>query len=235
MQAIIVDDERLARKELRTLLASFPDIKIIGECDNANDAITEIDKLKPDLIFLDIHMPCKDGFSVLEELHHIPQVIFVTAYDEYAIKAFEVNALDYLLKPVQSDRLEEAIKKLTKETPISKENDKLNLNDSVFVKDGDNCWFVKLKDVPMFESEGNYVRVYFENHKPLILKSLNNLETKLDEKYFFRANRKLIINLNWIDKIENWFNGGLMVDMKNGKKVEISRRQTSKLKNMKSL
>ena len=235
MQAIIVDDERLARKELRNLLTSFPHIKIIGECDNANDAITEIDKLKPDLIFLDIHMPCKDGFSVLEELYHVPQVIFVTAYDEYAIKAFEVNALDYLLKPIQPERLEEAIKKLAKEVVNSKENDKLNLNDSVFVKDGDNCWFVKLKDVPMFESEGNYVRVYFENHKPLILKSLNNLETKLDEKYFFRANRKLIINLNWIDKIENWFNGGLMVDMKNGKKVEISRRQTSKLKNMKSL
>jgi len=235
MQAIIIDDERLARKELRNLLTSFPEIEIIGECDNANDAIIEIDKLKPGLIFLDIHMPCKDGFSVLEELYHLPQVIFVTAYDEYAIKAFEVNALDYLLKPIQPERLEEAIKKLSKETIIPSGNDRLTLNDMVFVKDGDNCWFVKLENVPMFESEGNYVRVYFEGHKPLILKSLNNLEKKLDEKYFFRANRKLIINLNWIDKIENWFNGGLIIAMKNGKKVEISRRQTSKLKNMKSL
>jgi len=234
MQAIIVDDERLARKELRNLLASFPEIEIIGECDNADDAITEIDKLKPDLVFLDIHMPCKDGFGVLEEVYHLPQIIFVTAYDEYAIKAFEINALDYLLKPIQPERLEEAIKKLDKEIVVS-ESDKLGLNDLVFVKDGDKCWFVKLEDIPMFESEGNYVRVYFENHKPLILKSLNNLESKLDEKHFFRANRKLIINLNWIEKIENWFNGGLMVDLKNGKKVEISRRQTSKLKNMKSL
>ena len=234
MEAIIVDDERLARKELQNLLNSFPEIKVIEECDNAEDAVKVIDKLKPDLVFLDIHMPCKDGFSILEEVYHLPQVIFVTAYDEYAIKAFEVNALDYLLKPIQPERLEEAIKKLEKEytEPAS---DKLGLNDLVFVKDGDKCWFVKLEDIPMFESEGNYVRVYFKNHKPLILKSLNNLENKLDEKHFFRANRKLIINLNWIEKIENWFNGGLMVHLKNGKNVEISRRQASRLKNMKSL
>lgn len=236
MNAIIVDDERLARKELQSLLAQFPEIKIIAECNNANDAIIEIDKLKPDLIFLDIHMPGKDGFGVLEELEHMPQVIFVTAYDEYAIKAFEINALDYLLKPIQPERLEESIKKLdtTPITPISDEN-KLGENELVFVKDGDRCWFVKLADVPMFESEGNYVRVYFDGNKPLILKSLNNLANKLDERHFFRANRKFIINLNWIASIENWFNGGLKVKLKNGEEVEISRRQASKLKDLKSL
>lgn len=236
MNAIIVDDERLARKELQSLLAQFPEIKIIAECNNADDAIIEIDKLKPDLIFLDIHMPGKDGFGVLEELEHMPQVIFVTAYDEYAIKAFEINALDYLLKPIQPERLEESIKKLdtTPITPISDEN-KLGENELVFVKDGDRCWFVKLADVPMFESEGNYVRVYFDGNKPLILKSLNNLANKLDERHFFRANRKFIINLNWIASIENWFNGGLKVKLKNGEEVEISRRQASKLKDLKSL
>ena len=111
----------------------------------------------------------------------------------------------------------------------------MGIKNQVFVKDGDKCWFVNLSDVPMFESEGNYVRVYFGTNKPLILKSLNNLANKLDENVFFRANRKFIINLNWIDKIESWFNGGLMVKLKNGEQVEISRRQASKLKEMKSL
>lgn len=236
MRAIIVDDERLARKELINLLKEFPNVEVIKECDSAEDAISEVDKLKPDVVFLDIHMPGKDGFGVLEELDYTPHVIFVTAYDEYAIKAFEVNALDYLLKPIQSDRLKEAISKIKVENyqEVSK-SDKLGLNDQVFVKDGDKCWFVKLEDVPMFESEGNYVRVYFGNNKPLILKSLNNLANKLDENVFFRANRKYIVNLEWVDNIESWFNGGLMVKLSNGQQVEISRRQASKLKDMKSL
>jgi len=236
MKAIIVDDERLARKELTKLLSEFPHIEIIKECDSAEEAIVEVDKLKPDVVFLDIHMPGKDGFGVLEELDYTPHVIFVTAYDEYAIKAFEVNALDYLLKPIQTDRLKEAISKINIEPADANLNsDKLGENHQVFVKDGEKCWFVRLGDVPMFESEGNYVRVYFDNHKPLILKSLNNLANKLDENTFFRANRKFIINLKWVDKIESWFNGGLMVKLKNGEQIEISRRQASKFKEMKSL
>ncbi len=236
MKAIVVDDERLARNELKSLLSEFPNIEIIEECDSAESAIIAVDKLKPDIVFLDIHMPGKDGFGVLEELDYMPHVIFVTAYDEYAIKAFDVNALDYLLKPIQPERLKEAIDKVKEEIiePVSL-SDKLGLNNQVFVKDGDKCWFVNLSDVPMFESEGNYVRVYFNGNKPLILKSLNNLANKLDEDVFFRANRKFIINLNWIEKIESWFNGGLMVKLKNGEQVEISRRQASKLKEMKSL
>ncbi len=236
MRAIIVDDERLARQELKSLLAEFSEIEIIQECNSAMDAIEEVDRLKPDVVFLDIHMPGKDGFGVLEELDYTPHVIFVTAYDEYAIKAFEVNALDYLLKPIQTDRLKEAINKVNAELsqPVMN-NDKLGENSQVFVKDGEKCWFVKLGDVPMFESEGNYVRVYFDKNKPLILKSLNNLANRLDEDVFFRANRKFIINLKWIEKIENWFNGGLMVELKNGEKIEISRRQASKLRELKSL
>jgi len=236
MKAIIVDDERLARNELRSLLSEFPDIEIIEECNSAESAIAAVDKLKPDVVFLDIHMPGKDGFGVLEELDYMPHVVFITAYDEYAIKAFDVNALDYLLKPIEADRLKEAIEKVKTELiePVAL-SDKLGLNHQVFVKDGDKCWFVNLSDVPMFESEGNYVRVYFGKNKPLILKSLNNLAHKLDEEVFFRANRKYIINLNWIDSIESWFNGGLMVKLKNGEQVEISRRQASKLKEMKSL
>ena len=236
MKAIIVDDERLARNELRRLLADYPEVEIIEECNSAEAAIIAVDKLRPDVVFLDIHMPGKDGFGVLEELDYMPHVIFITAYDEYAIKAFEVNALDYLLKPVEVDRLKDAINKVKAELiePIEK-SDKLGVDDQVFVKDGDRCWFVNLSDVPMFESEGNYVRVYFDKNKPLILKSLNNLSNRLDEASFFRANRKFIINLNWVESIENWFNGGLMLKLKNGEKVEISRRQASKFKEMKSL
>ncbi|OFY93540.1 MAG: DNA-binding response regulator [Bacteroidetes bacterium RIFCSPLOWO2_12_FULL_31_6] len=236
MKAIIVDDERLAREELKNLLMDFPNMEIIAECDNAEAAITAVDNLKPDVVFLDIHMPGKDGFGVLEELDYIPHIIFVTAYDEYALKAFEVNALDYLLKPIQLERLKEAINKV-KEAELESINDseKLGLSNLVFVKDGEKCWFVKLADVPMFESEGNYVRVYFDKNKPLVLKSLNNLANRLDENVFFRANRKFIINLNWVEKIESWFNGGLMVKLKNGEQIEISRRQASKLKDMKSL
>jgi two-component system LytT family response regulator len=235
MKVIIVDDERLARKELQSLLTKFSNVEVIAECDSVQTAIVEIERLKPDLVFLDINMPEKDGFALLEELNFIPEIIFVTAYDEYAIKAFEVNALDYLLKPIQSERLEEAINKFTSPEATGNTSQKLGLNDQVFVKDGEKCWFVKLANVPMFESEGNYVRVYFENNKPLILKSLNNLANKLDENVFFRANRKYIINLNWIDTIESWFNGGLMVKLKTGVKIEISRRQASRLKDMKSL
>ncbi|MGB0882114.1 MAG: LytR/AlgR family response regulator transcription factor, partial [Vicingaceae bacterium] len=225
-----------ARNELKRLLEEHPEVNVIEECNSAEDAIVAVDKLKPDVVFLDIHMPGKDGFGVLEELDYMPHVIFITAYDEYAIKAFEVNALDYLLKPIEVDRLKDAINKVKAELvdPVEK-SEKLGVNDQVFVKDGDRCWFVNLSDVPMFESEGNYVRVYFDKNKPLILKSLNNLSNKLDETSFFRANRKFIINLNWVESIENWFNGGLMVRLKNGEKVEISRRQASKFKEMKSL
>lgn len=237
LKAIIVDDERLARKELAKSLSKFNEIEIIDEASNANEALAKIDQQKPDLIFLDIQMPGKTGFDLLEELNHIPEVIFTTAYDEYAIKAFEVNALDYILKPIEENRLEEAIKKLSvknSETNEPKES-KLSENDQVFVKDGDKCWFVLLSNIRLFESEGNYVKVYFENNKPMILKSLNTLDKRLDDKVFFRANRKHIINLKWIEKTESWFNGGLLVTLRGGETVEISRRQAVKLKEMMSL
>ncbi len=245
MRTLIIDDERLARKELATLLKDYPQIEIIGECSNVDEARDEIEKHKPDLIFLDIQMPGKNGFDLLDELHFMPQVVFVTAYDEYAIKAFEVNALDYLLKPVETKRLDETIKKM--EARISElkaqqpSNDdhqntgKLGEDDQIFLKDGEKCWFVSLKDVRMFESEGNYVRVYFNTYKPLILKSLNNLEDRLDTKVFFRTNRKFIVNLRWVEHIENWFNGGLQVTLRDGTKVEVSRRQAAKFKDVMSL
>lgn len=244
IKAIIVDDERLARKELQRILTDYKNIKIIEECSNAVDAIKAIDQMQPDLVFLDIQMPGKNGFELLEELSFTPEIMFISAYDEYALKAFEVNALDYILKPIDEDRFGHSLQKVIQKIEARKEeqnhpevNDAEGLgeNDQVFLKDGDKCWFVQLKDIRLFESEGNYVRVYFENEKPLILKSLNNLEKKLSDKVFFRANRKHMINLKWVDKIETWFNGGLLVILKDENKVEISRRQAVKLKEMMSL
>ena len=239
MKALIVDDERLARKELHKLCDAYPEIENLEECGSAQEAREYMEENPVDLLFLDIQMPGKSGFELLEELSNVPKVIFVTAYDEYAIKAFEYNALDYLLKPVEEKRFTEAMSKVIaekNEKSTDQDSDQhINIHDQVFVKDGDKCWFVKMKDIALFESEGNYVRVYFDDVKPLILRSLNNLEKRLDSKKFFRANRKFIINLDWVDEIENWFNGGLLVKLKNDKQVEISRRQSSKLKDMMSL
>jgi two-component system LytT family response regulator len=239
MKVLIIDDERLARKELSNLLAEYKDIEILGEAANADEAEEMIDKLNPDLIFLDIQMPGRTGFELLETLEKTPKVIFTTAYDEYALKAFEFNALDYLLKPIEPKRLTESINKIRLEVEAQEEkekkNNQLTVNDQVFVKDGDNCWFVKLKDVRLFESDGNYIKVYFDKNKPMIHKSLNALDEKLDNKHFFRVSRKHIINLEWIDEIETWFNGGLMVKLKGGDKVEVSRRQATKFKDLMSL
>ena len=240
MKALVIDDERLARKELISLLSEFPRIEIVGEAVNADDAIEKIDALKPDILFLDIQMPGKNGFELLETLDIVPKVIFTTAYDEYALKAFEVSALDYLLKPIRKERLEECVQKIMDAVQEEKMHSsettyKLGLNDQVFVKDGDKCWFVRLSNVRLFESDGNYIKVYFDNFKPMIHKSLNALDKKLDDRAFFRASRKHIINLSWVDSIESWFNGGLLVKMKGGEKVEVSRRQASKFKDMMSL
>lgn len=236
MKALIIDDERLARKELIKLLEDFPEIEILGEAANADEAYEQINELKPDLLFLDIQMPGKTGFELLEMLDSVPTVIFTTAYDEYALKAFEVNALDYLLKPIQLDRLNETIAKLEppKKQEVEKEP-KLGLNDQVFVKDGDKCWFVTLKNIRYFESDGNYIKVFFDNFRPMIHKSLNALDEKLNDRDFFRASRKHIINLSWVEGIEQWFNGGLMVKLRGGDKVEVSRRQAAKFKEKMSL
>lgn len=242
-RAIIIDDERLARNELKKLLSEFDEIEVIAEASNADEAIGLIESHQPDLIFLDIQMPAKTGFELLTELERSPQVIFTTAHDEYALKAFEVNALDYLLKPIDPKRLSDAVQKiLTVEEREeldegTKEENRgiLSDNDQVFVKDGEKCWFVKLSDIRLFESVGNYARVFFGPNRPLILKSLNSLEERLDTKTFFRANRKHIVNMKMIEKVEPFFNGGLLLEIRGGEKIEVSRRQAVRFKEMMSL
>jgi len=244
MRAIIIDDERLARAELRKLLQDFPEVEVVDEASNAEEGVQKIESHNPDLIFLDIQMPGRTGFEMLQELDHAPTVVFTTAYDDYALKAFEVNALDYLLKPIEPKRLADAVEKIKKlqngkaAQPASTGYSPCGLlgeHDQVFVKDGERCWFVKLSEVRLFESVGNYAKVFFGTNKPLILKSLNALEERLDPKIFFRANRKHIVNLHLIDKVESYFNGGLLLELKGGEKIEVSRRQTVKFKEMMSL
>ena len=245
MRAIIVDDERLARNELKRLLENFPSIEVVGEAANTEEASQLIEELQPDVAFLDIQMPGKTGFEWLEEWDgFLPEIIFTTAFDEYALKAVEVNALDYVLKPIELARLSESIQKLESrfQRPASTEksvtaNHVLGGNDQIFVKDGEKCWFVRLDRVRLCESMGNYVRLFFDDQKPLVLKSLNSLEERLDPKLFFRCNRKHIVNLNFIEKIEPWFSGGLQVTLKGDKaeKIEISRRQSIRFKELLSL
>ena len=246
MNVLIVDDSRLARTELRHLLQSFPDVEVVGEARHADEARTLIRELSPDLLLLDVQMPGQTGFELLASLDAAPHVIFTTAYDEYALQAFAVNALDYLLKPVQEARLAAALAKVrvrlapapaagpapeasaAPATPLGE-------HDQVFVKDGERCWFVRLADVKLFEIHGSYTRIHFENHKPLIPRTLQQLEARLDPKVFFRINRQQIINLKWIAGIEPWFSNTLKLMLRDGPEVEVSRQQSVRFRELLSL
>ncbi|MFY8020341.1 MAG: LytR/AlgR family response regulator transcription factor [Bacteroidia bacterium] len=238
MNTIIVDDERLAREGLKGMLKEFPEIQIVAEASNVDEALELIDKLKPQLLFLDINMPEKTGFDLLEELIETPVVIFTTAYNEFAIKAFEINALDYLLKPIGNDRLREAVQKAKKQIEdikVQSQRAQLQPDERVFIRDGDRCWFIKLEEIRMIESAGNYAKIHFDRFQPLIHRTLNSLDERLSHQLFFRANRQQIINLNYIDKIEPFFNSGFLMYLKDGTKVEVSRRQAVKFKELMSL
>ncbi|MDX6747588.1 LytTR family transcriptional regulator DNA-binding domain-containing protein [Polaribacter sp. PL03] len=231
LKAVIVEDSRLARNELKELIKEHKEIEILGEAENVDDGFKLINETKPDVLFLDINMPEKDGFELLEMLDEVPTTIFTTAFDEYAIKSFEYNAFDYLLKPINQKRfsksIEKVIESISNTTKTETKNvDALSLDKQIFIKDGEKCWLVKIEDISLFEILGNYTRVYFENNKPLIYKSLAQVEEKLPKEVFFKANRQQIININHVKKVVSWFNGKLKVEMNSGEEVEISRRQS---------
>ncbi len=230
--AIIVEDSRLARVELKELLKNHAEIEVIAEAENVDKAYKLITEKNPTLLFLDINMPEKDGFQLLEMLDKIPIVVFTTAYDEYAIKSFEYNAFDYLLKPINKDRFAKTITKLLPflEKKQEEATKTLNENAQIFIKEGEKCWIISLKEVVLFEIVGNYTRVFFENNKPLIYKSLNQVEEKLPKELFFRANRQQIINLKEIKKVTPWFHGKLKISLSNNVDVETSRRQSLKFR-----
>jgi two-component system LytT family response regulator len=228
--AVIVEDSRLARNELKELLKSHKDIELIGEAENVDLGYELIQKTHPDLLFLDINMPEKDGFELLEMLDEVPITVFTTAFDEYAIKSFEYNALDYLLKPINEKRFAAAIEKVKSKIEgtddESANNTKLTESSQIFIKDGEKCWLVKIGDISHFEIVGNYTRVFFQDNKPMLYKSLNQIEEKLPDGSFFRVNRQQIINTNFISNVVPWFNGKLKLTMRNGDEVEVSRRQS---------
>jgi two-component system LytT family response regulator len=219
MKAIIIDDERIARQELRRLLAAHKEIEIAGEARSGEEALGLINRLVPDVLFLDVRMPGMSGFELLEQLDDLPQVIFTTAYDEYALKAFEVSALDYLVKPVAPARLASAVAKLHPRTAHSR-------LEQVFVKDGERCWLVRVADISLLESEGNHTRLYFGAERPLIPRSLAALQERLDPAVFFRAGRKHIVNLKCVERLQPGIGGNLLVSLQGGKTVEMSRRQS---------
>jgi two-component system LytT family response regulator len=235
LKAVIVEDSRLARNELKELIKAHTEIEILGEAENVDEGFKLINETKPDLLFLDINMPEKDGFELLEMLDEVPTTIFTTAFDEYAIKSFEYNAFDYLLKPISQKRFSKSIEKVI-ESVDNKAKDKtkiesaLSLDKQIFIKDGEKCWLVKIQDISLFEIVGNYTRVFFDNNKPLIYKSLAQVEEKLPTEVFFRANRQQIININHVKKVVSWFNGKLKIEMNSGEEIEISRRQSSLFK-----
>lgn len=262
MRAIIVEDSRLARLELKALLKLHPEVEIIDEAKNIDIAHEKIEALNPDLIFLDINMPNGNGFELLERLVECPFVIFTTAYSDFAIKGFEVNALDYLVKPIHPKRLAGSIEKLkqrileTTESNEKKQNEEapnnashspniapkrnatelpLPIDHKIFVKDGEKCWLIDVAKIRYFESCGNYAKIYFETHSPMIYKSLNLIEQRLNPNIFIRTNRQFIVNTHFIRAIETRGNNGLVLTMDDAKDIDVSRRHTNTFKHLLSL
>jgi two-component system LytT family response regulator len=230
VKALVVDDEPLARRELRRLLAAFPSVQVVGEAGNIDEARERIETLAPDVVFLDIQMPGGTGFDLLTQLDRVPRIVFTTAYDQYAVKAFDVNALDYLLKPIEPERLATTIAKILQPSAREAQSSGAAPLEQLFIKDGPRCWFVPLREVSLFTSEGNYVRLHWGKERPLLGRSLASLEQKLDAKRFFRANRAQIVNLDVIQSVETGEGGRLHLQLRDGPEIEVSRRQASDFK-----
>ena len=224
IKIIIVDDERLAREEVRTALRSYPDVEIVAEASNADDAKLLIEKHQPQLIFLDVQMPEKTGFNLLEMLDNVPEIIFTTAFDQYAVKAFEADALDYLVKPIRDERFAKAMEKVRARLNTATDNRQ------IFIKDGSKCYFLKVDEIHLIESMDNYAVLYFGDKKTFLKRSLNQMEEKLDAGTFFRVNRAQIINLAYIDQINHLPGGKLNISLKTGQAVEVSERQSVKFR-----
>jgi len=234
MKAMIIDDEPPARRELRRLLTDFSWVEVVGEAGNLDQAAEMVETLSPELLFLDIQMPGGSGFDLLTRLEHLPEVIFTTAYDEYAVRAFEVDALDYLLKPIDPARLAEALGRVKSAQAVRTPQPDAVL-EKIFVRDGSRCWFVPLREVRLLSSEGNYIRLSWGKSQPLLGRALAALEQRLDPNRFFRANRRQIINLDFIEHVELGVNGRLHAQLRDGPEVEISRRQARLFKTKMSI
>lgn len=223
---MLIDDERNARQELKELLKDYPEFEIIGEAANADEAKITIELKRPELLFLDIQMPEKTGFELLESLNHVPEVIFCTAFDHYAVKAFEVSALDYLMKPVRSERFLKA---------ITQAKAKLSIEDSgprIFVKDRQEYHLISWNKVHLIESMDNYARLFFDTKNVFLKSSLNELENKLGNNLFFRINRAQLVNLTYVGQISISVGSRLKFTLLNGDELEVSDRQSVKFRKL---
>ncbi len=228
MRALIIDDERYAREEIKILLKEFNDIHVVGEADDVNRSISEIKVKNPDIIFLDIQLGRETGFDLLEKAAGNFKIIFVTAYDQYAIKAFEVNALDYLLKPVNPERLRLTLNRIRNNSIIKPKN--LDYDDSIFVKSNFHSMFVKIDTIICICIDGDYSSIYTKDKKRyVILETLKNWEQRLPEKHFYKIHRSTIININCIEKIVNLENKTSRVHLYNKEEpLKMSRRFAAK-------
>jgi two-component system, LytTR family, response regulator len=232
---LIIDDEKLARELLREFLEAFPQIEIIGECSKGTEAVEQINKLKPDLIFLDVQMPGMTGFDVLDEIEHEPYVIFSTAYDQYAIKAFERNAVDYVLKPLDQERFKLAVERALKR----KKMDDGNLEDllgsmrpvtmrtsydsHLFVQKSEKLFNLPVEEIIYLEASGDYTVISTKNDQFVSSSGIGKLEELMNPETFIRVHRSTIVNVNYLKEIERHFNGGMIVKMQNGKSFPVSR------------
>ena len=238
INALIIEDSELARLELKNLLSAYSEVNIIGEAEDVSSAVTLISTTSADLLFLDIDLPGGNAFDVLAQLDLVPPVIFTTAFEQFALDAFDFNTIDYLLKPIKAEHLNRALTKYTDKTRTAAQGASepaLSGNSQFFIKEGEKCWLVKINEVRFIEAIGNYSRIYFSTHAPMHYSSLQKIEQRLDPSQFFRINRQHIINLQYVTSIEPWVTGGLKVRLSCGQELEVSRRQTNKLKQLMSL
>lgn len=238
MKAIIIEDSRLARQELAELLLAYPHIQLCGEAENPRDALVIIQRELPDLLFLDINMPGKNGFELLGALTYDPKVIFITAYADQAIHSFNFNTVDYLLKPVSAERLQKAIEKLKAEvTVLDREEAQpaFDIHNQIMLRDGDKCHWIRLLDIHYFESCGNYTQAFWANNKITLYRALGKIERRLPETHFFRVNRQQIVNVQEVINVSPWVNGGFQLTLKSDAVLEVSRRHAPRFKQLFSL
>lgn len=232
---LIIDDEKLARELLREFLETFPQIEIIGECNKGTDAVEQINKLKPDMIFLDVQMPGMNGFDVLDEIEHEPYVIFTTAYDQYAIKAFERNAVDYLLKPLDQERFKLAVDRALKRKKMEDGNledllgslrtvpPRTSYDSHIFVQKSEKLFNLPVEEIIYLEASGDYTVISTKNDQFVSSSGIGKLEEIMNPDTFIRVHRSTIVNVNFLKEIERHFNGGMIVKMQNGKSFPVSR------------
>lgn len=234
INCLIIDDEQLARDLLREYIQQIPELTIIGEANKGKDAIEMIDELTPDLIFLDVQMPGMTGFDVLDDIAHDPYVIFTTAYDQYAIRAFEKNAVDYLLKPLDEERFQLAVRRALERMKLEQNNvgelllnmkteNRTSYDSHIFVQKSEKLMNLAVEEIMFLEASGDYTILSTKADQFVSSSGIGKLEEILNPESFIRVHRSTIININFLKEIEKHFNGGMIVKMQNGKSFPVSR------------